>query len=272
MFFCRSTHCSCSHPTRTPPRGWASSTPRTRWSRTPFWQNYGWKQFAASQWHVGQAPLWNPFILTGQPFLAAGQNASLYPPGVLFFTLPLADAYGTFAILHFAFAGVFMAMLLAALGSGWMGRIVAGLTFELSAFLVVSVVWPMMVSTAIWLPLMLCVIERVIASEGWRTAARWISLGMVAVALQFLAGHLEISFYLLATSGAYAALRLAPSLRRRPLPTLGFGAALLGMVGVGALIASVQIVPFVEAIGQNVRVGQVSFSDVQSYAFDRGQW
>ena len=95
---------------------------------------------------------------------------------------------------------------------------------------------------------------------------------MVAVALQFLAGHLEISFYLLATSGAYAALRLAPSLRRRPLPTLGFGAALLGMVGVGALIASVQIVPFVEAIGQNVRVGQVSFSDVQSYAFDRGQW
>jgi O-antigen/teichoic acid export membrane protein len=236
-------------------------------------QNVGWKQHARDQWLRGQAPLWNPAILTGQPFLAAGQNASLYPPGALFFALPLADAYEWFAVLHFTLAGVFMAMLLASLGVGWIGRLIGGLTFELCGFLVVSVVWPMMVSTAVWLPLLLCVIERVVGARGdWRTTARWAALGIVAIALQFLAGHLEISFYILATCGAYAALRLAPSLARRPLPTIGIGSVLIGMVAAGTLLAAVQIVPFVETIGQNVRVGQVSFTEVQSYAFDRGQW
>jgi O-antigen/teichoic acid export membrane protein len=236
-------------------------------------QNVGWKQHARGQWLRGQSPLWNPAILTGQPFLAAGQNASLYPPGALFFVLPLADAYEWFAVLHFTLAGVFMAMLLASLGVGWLGRLIGGLTFELCGFLVVSVVWPMMVSTAVWLPLLLCVIERVVIARGdRRTIARWAGLGIMAVALQFLAGHLEISFYILATCGAYAALRLAPLLARQLLPTIGVGSVLLGMVAAGTLLAAIQIVPFVEAIGQNVRVGQVSFAEVQSYAFDRGQW
>jgi O-antigen/teichoic acid export membrane protein len=236
-------------------------------------QNVGWRQHARDEWLRGEAPLWNPHILTGQPFLATAQNASLYPPGALFFVLPLPDAYEAFAVVHFTLAGVFMAMLLASLGAGWLGRVIGGLTFELCGFLVVSVVWPMMVSTAVWLPLLLCVVERIIAAGGnWRSTARWAALGIAATSLQLLAGHLEISFYILATSGLYAALRLAPSRGRRLVPTLGAGATLLGMVAAGALLAAVQIVPFVEAIGQNVRVGQVSFSDVQGYAFDRGQW
>ncbi|MFN0072229.1 MAG: oligosaccharide flippase family protein [Chloroflexota bacterium] len=236
-------------------------------------QNYGWKQFAAEQWRKGQPPLWNPHILSGQPFLAAGQNGSLYPFGALFALLPLADAYEAFAILHFTLAGVFAAMFARTLGTGWLGSTISGLTFALSGFLVVSVVWPMMVSTAIWLPLILGCIHRALSSSyDWQSRGRWLALGATVIALQFLAGHLEISFYILATSAAYAGLRLAPALVARPGSTLGIGAGLLGMVAAGALLAAVQIVPFIEAIGQNVRVGQVTFDEVQGYAFDRGQW
>src|SRR6266508_2322145 len=70
-------------------------------------QNYGWKQFAGQSWRAGQPPLWNPAILAGQPFLAAGQNASLYPLGVVYWLLPLGQAYEVFAALHLALAGLF---------------------------------------------------------------------------------------------------------------------------------------------------------------------
>lgn len=172
-------------------------------------QNYAWKQFAGEQWRQGRPPLWNPHILTGQPFLAAGQNASLYPLGAMFYILPLAEAYEAFAVLHFALAGIFMATFVRALGSGWLGAGIGGIAFALCGFLVVSVVWPMMVSTAIWLPLLLCAIEHIVAGRhGWRGTLGWIIVGAIVVCLQFLAGHLEISFYILATAGAYTLLRL----------------------------------------------------------------
>ena len=81
-----------------------------------------------------------------------------------------------------------------------------------------------MVSTAVWLPGLLAVIELVV---GRCTAVRASSardheavgggLGLVPllligagmVTLQFLAGHLEMSLYLLITAGLYTALRLA---------------------------------------------------------------
>src|SRR5215207_3497579 len=56
-------------------------------------QNYSWKRLARESFAAGELPLWNPYILAGQPFMASGQNGSLYPLGVLFYVLPLASAY-----------------------------------------------------------------------------------------------------------------------------------------------------------------------------------
>lgn len=247
-------------------------------------QNVAWKQFAGQQWRSGQPPLWNPDILAGQPFLAAGQNASLYPFSLLFWLLPVGQAYELFALLHLALAGLFMVVFLRALRTGWLGAALGGVTFAFSGFLIVSIVWPMMVSTAIWLPLLLAIVERLILSlEGepaslTRTSRRagsvplWLAAGVAVVGLQLLAGHLEMSFYNLATAGLYAGLRLLGPLRRRTGASVALGLALLGMVLLGGLLAAVQVVPFAEAIGRNVRVGQVTLDDVQGYAFDRGQW
>ena len=48
-------------------------------------QNYSWKRLARESFAAGELPLWNPYILAGQPFMASGQNGSLYPLGVLFY-------------------------------------------------------------------------------------------------------------------------------------------------------------------------------------------
>ncbi|MCC6175005.1 MAG: oligosaccharide flippase family protein [Chloroflexi bacterium] len=170
-------------------------------------QNYSWKRFAVESFRAGELPLWNPYLLGGQPFLAAGQNGALYPLGVLFYLLPLPQAYGWFIALH---------LWIGALGAYWfartlratrLGGLVAGLTFGFCGYLIVSFLWPMVVSTAVWLPALLAVIERQM-QRGPRGGWRSIALGGTIVGLQFLAGHLEMSLYLLLTAGLYTGLRI----------------------------------------------------------------
>src|SRR5689334_15656470 len=84
-------------------------------------QNYGWKWLAQSAYASGQFPLWNPYILAGQPFLASGQNGSLYPPGVLYYLLPNGQAYAPFVALHLALAGVLTYLFSRILGASRFG-------------------------------------------------------------------------------------------------------------------------------------------------------
>ncbi|HEY8743793.1 MAG TPA: hypothetical protein VIU62_11875, partial [Chloroflexota bacterium] len=70
-------------------------------------QNLGWKRFLADQVRHGHLPLWNPLLLGGAPFLAAGQYQALYPLGAFFLLLPAAWAYGPYTALHLGLAGVF---------------------------------------------------------------------------------------------------------------------------------------------------------------------
>ena len=180
-------------------------------------QNYSWKALAASAYAAGQFPLWNPYILAGQPFLAGGQNGSLYPPGVLYYLLPNGQAYAWFIVLHLALGGVLTYWFARVLGGSRFGGLVAGTTFAFCGCLIVSVLWPMVISTAIWLPGLLAVIELVV-----RVRERWnglplVLLGAGIVTMQFLAGHLEMSLYLLLTAGLYAGLRLVGQVRVGPV-------------------------------------------------------
>lgn len=250
-------------------------------------QNYGWKAFAARAFADGQLPLWNPYILAGQPFLAAGQNASLYPAGVLYSILPNGRAYAWFIALHLVLAGLLAFWFTRVLGGCRFGGLVSGVTFAFCGFLVVSILWPMVVSTAVWLPGVLAVSELLIRRLAGPPAERprpntipLVLLGAAMITLQFLAGHLEMSLYLLATSGLYAALRLLGlalgraatpySAARRGRVALA-GLTLLGMVALGCLGAAVQLIPFREAIAANVRAGQVSVDDVRGWALPREQ-
>ena len=217
-------------------------------------QNYSWKRLARESFAAGRPPLWNPHILSGQPFLASGQNGSLYPLGALFYLLPLPQAYGWFIALHVWIGALGAYWLARTLGATRLGGVVSGLTFGFCGYLTVSFLWPMVVSTVVWLPAFLAVIERQV-QRGPRGAIRTLIVGSLIVGLQFLAGHLEMSLYLLLTAGLYTALRLIGRLTsvglRRPLLD---GLVVLAAVLLGAGLAAIQLVPFAEVIGSNVRV------------------
>ncbi|MCL4459697.1 MAG: oligosaccharide flippase family protein [Chloroflexi bacterium] len=238
-------------------------------------QNYSWKLFASEMVRSGQIPLWNPYIFGGVPFLAAGQYGVLYPLGVLFYVLPVAKAYGWFIALHLFLGAAFMYAYMRVIAVRPIGALLSAITFSFSTFIIVSFVWPQVVSTAIWAPLLLLMVEMIIRDSETRgiTAIVWVLLGAVALGFQFLAGHMEISFYILFTLLFYAVSRLLSDWwqRRRLLVMMRAALLLATMVALGSALASIQLIPFYEAIKQNVRAGLVTYQDVIGWALPKQQ-
>ena len=238
-------------------------------------QNFQFKTFIRASFAQGEVPLWNPYQFSGIPFFAAGQQSTLYPFSLIYYVLPLPNAYGWFMVSQLWLAGVFMLLFMRGLGIGRSGALVAAVTYQLSAFFVISAVFPMIVAAAVWLPLILLAIERIVSAGEGSSRTRiplWIAIGAVALGMCVLAGHVEITYYTLLVSAYYTAARLMYRLwqsRRGSIPwrhLIGQGAAVLVMVALGMGIGAVQFIPTLEAAQNNFRVASASFDQVLGWA------
>src|SRR6184192_1500682 len=54
---------------------------------------YPYRTLAARAVREGTIPLWNPYMLSGAPFLAMAQSALFYPPNFLYYVLPVSVAW-----------------------------------------------------------------------------------------------------------------------------------------------------------------------------------
>ena len=79
-------------------------------------ENYVWKQFIPESISQREIPLWNPNLFAGVPFLAAGQHSALYPLSILFYVLPLWQAYGVFSALQLGIAALALYVFARVLG------------------------------------------------------------------------------------------------------------------------------------------------------------
>ena len=233
-------------------------------------ENYAWKRFIVECLQQRELPLWNPYLFAGVPFLAAGQHSALYPLTFLFYVLPVAQTFAIVTALNFFLGEFFMYLFLLRIGAGRLGALVGGVAYAFSGFAVVSVVFPMVGSAAIWLPLLLLVIEMAVqrVERGQRLSLLLPVAGAAIVAVQFFAGHVEISLYVLIVAGFYTACRLLTlawggDWRRVVSPA----AQALAMVALGGALAAVQMVPLFELVNQNFRQGSASYEQVISWAF-----
>ena len=244
------------------------STPHNALLSDLILENYPWKQFIVDSLQSRQLPQWNPYLFAGVPFLAAGQHSALYPLSILFYVLPLANAFGLFAALTLFLAALNMYIFVRVLGAGPVGGLIAGITYAFSSFFVVSVVFPMIISAAAWLPLLLAVIELLSRRNGKRTALL-LGLGAIITGTQFLAGHVEIAYYNMMVLGFYVLARAVSLWREenslRPALLLIGQAAVIVLLGLG--LGAVQIVPLFELVRTSFRQGSASYSDVVGWAY-----
>jgi len=253
-------------------------------------ENYAWKRFFVEAFQSRELPLWDPTIFSGHPFLANGQHSALYPLSALFYLLPLWRAFGIFAWLQLGLAGVFAYLFARVLGIRRLGSLVAGITFQLSGFMTVSVVHPMIIAAASWLPFILAMVELVIQQRpvlgSHPTSLPWALLGAVGLGCQMLAGHAENTYFVLLVAGLYAAWRLGGRIvsEHGDGPADGGQAAgrwqaadrvvrpalwLALMVGLGLALGAVQFVPLYEVASTSFRGGEeaASLSQVRGWAY-----
>lgn len=237
-------------------------------------ENLVWKEFTRSAVSQGEIPLWNPYLFSGVPFLAAGQHSALYPFSLLFLILPLSQAYGWFTALQLALAGVNMYVLLRVLGRSRAAGVVGGITYACSAFFVTSVVFSMIIAAAAWLPLLLAIVEKVVqkqASKGVQPfrPVIYVVAGAIVLGIQVLAGHIEITYYTLMVLAYYSLWRLVALGRQlrawRPAVVLGGWFVVMG--GAGLTLAAVQLLPLFELVTRSFREGSVDYQQVVQWAW-----
>ncbi len=134
----------------------------------------------------GELPFWNPYNNCGVPFLAQWNTMPLYPPSLLYLTLPLKWSLSFFSLAHLWWAGIGMYFLARRWTKNDFAAAFAGLAFAFNGFTLNLLMWPSHIATFSWLPWVVLVAEL-----AWREGGRKIFLAGIVGAFQMLAGGPE---------------------------------------------------------------------------------
>jgi len=241
------------------------TTPHNELASDLLLENYAWKQFLVESLRAKEIPLWNPYLFGGVPFLAAGQHSALYPFSILFLILPLERAFGIFVALQLALAALAMFVFARVLGVSRFAATISAITYAFSAFFFVSVTFPMVIAAAAWLPAILACAELVIRAKDSARQVFYALLGAIFLGIQFLAGHIEISMYILIVTAFFSAWRGIETFEVSK--TSKVWALIASMTIVGIALGAVQLVPLYELVQNNFRSGSASYHDVIGWAY-----
>ncbi len=241
-------------------------------------ENLVWKQFLVESINARSLPLWNPYLFSGQSFLANGQHSALYPLTWLFFLIPIPRAFGVFIVLQLGIAGLSMYIFGRTLHATRLGSFISGCVFQLSGFLIVSIVHPMIVAAASWLPLLLALIDLTVRRVRFfrrdRAMLPWAILGAIVLGIQILAGHPEITYFTLLVSGSFGGWRLLYTAIHHPrnewrTEVLSPVVGLILLLTLGLCLGAVQLLPLYEVVTTSFRQGAVSLQDVLGWAYPK---
>lgn len=210
----------------------------------PVRQQYPWKNLSIDLLKKGKLPLWNPYSFSGTPLLANFQSSVFYPLNILFFVLPFNLAWSTLIFSEIFMGLIFMFLYLNNLKLDKRASIFGSLVFSFCGFSIAWLEWGNILHTAIWLPLMLLAIDKIIQSPK----LIWPFIFIFSLISSFFAGHLQIFFYLLILSVVYFLYRWVEQGKNKKILILFSIFYLLFTI-----ITSVQWLPTLQFISESAR-------------------
>ncbi len=233
------------------------------------------EDYATERIAGGHLPLWNPYTFSGMPFLESMTwNGIVYPsywirrlfesvPGV---TLPRLF----FLVIHYVMAGVGTFFFLRSRKVGHAGAVIAGVAFMLSPHLVglAAIGHGGKVLSAAYIPLLLLAAFRLLET-GQR---RWVAILATVGGLQFLARHVQVSYYTWLAVALVLVFYLITARRDGERPrVLSLRTGQLLTAGIlAAILAAVLLLPLMNYSDLSTRVadgGGMGFAQATMWSF-----
>ena len=208
-------------------------------------KHYPQRLFYARELWSGHLPLWNPYILSGTPFLAVANSSVWYPLTALFALLPTDYAFGVVAWLHLLIGGVSAWLLARSLRIAPLPALLVPVIYLGSGFASKWLALPTMGGVIAWTPMAMygaIALGTSMASADWagaRRAAVYFGAGIVLAGLS----QPDTALYMV-IAGCIVAIGIVWSLQKRYVPHM-----IAGLVAIGVLVFGLmapQILPTVE--------------------------
>ena len=195
-------------------------------------QFYPYYSFVRGEFRKGRLPLWNPYVLSGTPFLATAVSAVLSPLNLLLLPISLESSYEWGALLKLIVAAAGVFLFLRRIGLSSWAAAIGGAAYSFSGYQIFFLLYP---NTAV----SMCMGWGLWAVEGLLQgpSRRGVAVVGVIVGVSILGGQPECS--LLAVM-AWTLYGLSRNWRR-------IGAVLGGSL-LGVMMAALVLLPFVELV------------------------
>ncbi len=188
----------------------------------------------------GRLPLWNRYVLAGEPLLANTQPAVLHPGTVIGFLLPLAQAWTFEMTLRHFLALLAMFLFLRDLGLRDRASLLGAIGWCFCDYLVFFAGWQHSAAAPPF-PLLLLALRRLAREPGRRSVV----LTAAVLVLIVTAGHPETLLHSVAAGGVYFLFELAFAGRGRRLRPVLLS---LAAGGIALGLSAVLLLPLAEAL------------------------
>ncbi len=225
-------------------------------STDPILQTYSWRLLVIKSFKSFSLPLWNPYSFSGQPLLANVQSSPFQLLNILFFAIPFKFAWGIQIITPLILTSIFMYMFLKSIHLSSTASVFGAIVLPFSGFFVAWFEWGTVVTTAMWLPLILYLSNKFFEKISFLTFL----LLTFAFMQVLVSGHPQTALYVFLFASFYITTLF---LKTKKIKTAIF--TLISTVS-AILISSPQIIPTLEFLNYTNRAQD------QMYFVNRQDW
>jgi len=216
----------------------------------------------------GGISLWNPYLMSGTPFLGNPQSSLFYPPNALFFFLPAEPLIGWMIAAHLAWAAIGIFFLGKRFGAGNFGSTISAVAFAFGATMV-GHIWAGHFTHLLgvaWIPWVILAFEKMKEKPFY---ALWLALSL---SLMYFTGHIQEWFYL---SFILLAFALAHWIFLWKKEGFRRGVKWISLMCITALlvlaVVAIDFLPCVEVARLGLRSGGLSFKEACAFSLPPGQ-
>ena len=208
---------------------------------------YGLANHHRESFWAGEIPLWNPLNECGIPFLAQWNTMVLYPGSLFYVLFPLDWSLSVFCVLHLYLGGLGAYALVRRSSGNNLAGTIAGMIFAFNGFMRACLMWPNNIAALGWMPWVFFT-----AICAWQSGGRKILIAALVGAMQMLTGAPEVILTTWIIVGGYWLWCLYQQ-RAVMAQVRNSIFRFTGLVGLVALLAAAQLLPFFDMFQHSAR-------------------